>query len=146
MKTTQTAFPEETVTRNVILDLLPLYEAGEVSADTRALVEAYLREHPEMKPGGSPDAMFKGGAAARPEGERRAALERTRKLLAKRQRLFGVALTCSLMPFAFSFNGSGISRVMFLDAPVPALMFAGVAIGCWMAFVSVNRQLRVSGM
>ena len=36
------------VTRNVILDLLPLYLADEVSADTRALVEAYLETDPEL--------------------------------------------------------------------------------------------------
>ena len=37
-----------TITRNVILDLLPLYQAGEVSADTRALVEKYLETDPEL--------------------------------------------------------------------------------------------------
>lgn len=36
------------VTRNVILDLLPLYMANEVSADTRALVEKYLETDPEL--------------------------------------------------------------------------------------------------
>ena len=36
------------ITRNVILDLLPLYLAGEVSADTRALVEKYLETDPEL--------------------------------------------------------------------------------------------------
>jgi len=36
------------ITRNVILDLLPLYLAGEVSADTRALVENYLETAPEL--------------------------------------------------------------------------------------------------
>jgi len=36
------------ITRNVILDLLPLYVAGEVSADTRALVEKYLETDPEL--------------------------------------------------------------------------------------------------
>jgi len=36
------------VTRNVILDLLPLYLAKEVSADTRALVERYLETDPEL--------------------------------------------------------------------------------------------------
>ena len=36
------------VTRNVILDLLPLYMANEVSADTRALVETYLQTDPEL--------------------------------------------------------------------------------------------------
>lgn len=36
------------ITRNVILDLLPLYAAGEVSADTKALIEKYLETDPEL--------------------------------------------------------------------------------------------------
>jgi anti-sigma factor RsiW len=36
------------VTRNVILDLLPLYLAGETSPDTAALVESYLKTDPEL--------------------------------------------------------------------------------------------------
>jgi len=36
------------VTRDVILDLLPLYLAEEVSADTRVLVESYLAIDPEL--------------------------------------------------------------------------------------------------
>lgn len=36
------------ITRNVILDLLPLYQAGEASEDTRAVVEEYLQTHPEL--------------------------------------------------------------------------------------------------
>lgn len=36
------------VTRNVILDLLPLYLANETSVDTAALVEEYLKTDPEL--------------------------------------------------------------------------------------------------
>ena len=36
------------ITRNVILDLLPLYVADEVSADTRAFIEEYLETDPEL--------------------------------------------------------------------------------------------------
>jgi anti-sigma factor RsiW len=36
------------ITRNVILDLLPLYLAGEVSEDTRALVENYLESDSQL--------------------------------------------------------------------------------------------------
>ena len=36
------------ITRNVILDLLPLYSSDEVSADTRALIEKYLETDPEL--------------------------------------------------------------------------------------------------
>jgi hypothetical protein len=36
------------ITRQVILDLLPLYLANEVSADTRALIEEYLETDPKL--------------------------------------------------------------------------------------------------
>ncbi|MBN1165338.1 MAG: hypothetical protein JXB45_12215 [Candidatus Krumholzibacteriota bacterium] len=36
------------ITRDVILDLLPLYLADEASADTRVLVERYLETDPEL--------------------------------------------------------------------------------------------------
>ena len=36
------------VTRDVILDLLPLYLANEASADTRALVKEYLEHDPDL--------------------------------------------------------------------------------------------------
>lgn len=36
------------ISRNVILDLLPLYIADEASPETRALVEAYLDTDPEL--------------------------------------------------------------------------------------------------
>ena len=36
------------ITRQVILDLLPLYLADEVSADTRTLIEKYLETDPEL--------------------------------------------------------------------------------------------------
>jgi len=36
------------ITRNVILDLLPLYQANEVSTDTHALIEKYLETDPEL--------------------------------------------------------------------------------------------------
>lgn len=36
------------ITRNVILDLLPLYLADEVSADSRTLIEEFLTTDPEL--------------------------------------------------------------------------------------------------
>ena len=36
------------LTRNVILDLLPLYMADEVSVETRAMIEKYLETDPEL--------------------------------------------------------------------------------------------------
>ncbi|NOR21475.1 MAG: hypothetical protein GQ476_02075 [Candidatus Aminicenantes bacterium] len=36
------------ITRNIILDLLPLYVANEVSADSRALIEKHLETDSEL--------------------------------------------------------------------------------------------------
>jgi hypothetical protein len=36
------------VTREMVVDLLPLYESGEASADTRAAVEEFLRRDPSL--------------------------------------------------------------------------------------------------
>lgn len=36
------------ITRDVIQDLMPLYLAGEASPDSRVLVEAFLRTHPDL--------------------------------------------------------------------------------------------------
>ena len=36
------------ITRNIILDLMPLYMAGEASQDTRELVEGYLKNDKEL--------------------------------------------------------------------------------------------------
>jgi len=38
----------EIITRNIILDLLPLYLANEVSADTRSFVEKFLETDPQL--------------------------------------------------------------------------------------------------
>jgi hypothetical protein len=38
----------ESVTREVILDLYPLYVSGEVSADSRRLIESFLSQDPEF--------------------------------------------------------------------------------------------------
>ena len=37
------------ITKNVILDLMPLYLADEVSADTKKLVDDFLKNDPELK-------------------------------------------------------------------------------------------------
>ena len=36
------------ITRNIIIDLIPLYMAGEASQDTRELVEEYLKNDKEL--------------------------------------------------------------------------------------------------
>jgi len=132
------------ITKDVIVDLLPLYEAGEASADTRALVDEFLAAHPELVPAAA--AVFSAAPAPRPEHERKAALMRTQALLSRRHWFFGVALACTLSMFAFSFEGSRLTWFMWRDARPMALVLMGFAIGSWIGYIRANRQLRVAGM
>ena len=72
------------VTREVINDLWPLYIAGEASADTRALVEAFLRADPEfaelLHRRGEESLLSHNLPALSPDHEMQA-LRRTKRLL-----------------------------------------------------------------
>ena len=86
-----------TVTRDVISDLWPVYESGEASADTRALVEGFLARDPElaaqmkriaeMRPLARADASV----APRPGGQV-AALAATRGVIRRRSAYLASAM------------------------------------------------------
>lgn len=135
------------ITKDVILDLLPLYEAGEGSADTRRVVEDYLREHPDIASTHTgTDTMLKSMGSGHVERDRRKTLERTRGLLLRRQTFFGLALGCTLMSFTFAFEGTRMTWFMWRDAPTQAGMLMAVGIGCWIGYFRTRTQLQVAGM
>ena len=37
------------ITREVVMDLLPIYFSGEASSDTKSLVEEYFRDNPDFE-------------------------------------------------------------------------------------------------
>lgn len=134
-----------TVTRDVVLDLLPLYLAGEASADTRRLVDAFLATDPQL-------ARIAGDGTAAPprlpaadDTQARASLARTRRLLLRRQMAFGVALALTLAPFSFAFNGDRLAWAMWRDAPATATMCAAGAAICWAWFARVRASLVAPG-
>ena len=106
--------------RDVILDLFPVYLAGEASPATRPLVEDYLRKDTDLA------AKLKlqwaenfssaiPGASGLPELELRT-LRRTRKLMTLRSWLLGLAIGFTATAFSFSFfNDGGRGRVPFSD-------------------------------
>jgi hypothetical protein len=85
------------VTRDVVSDLWPVYEAGEASADTKALVEAFLAQDPAF------GAALRGNLAlprmeVRMSPDRETlALKRTRDLVHGRGWLRGVRLVALVL-------------------------------------------------
>ena len=131
------------ITNNIIQDLLPLYAAGECSADTRALVEEFLRQNPrqaEQLRQLQDFALPSGVRSAAAHGEMRA-FRKSRQLLQLRSWLLGLGIFFSLAPFSF-FIGDQHNFWMLRDAPHAALAYAALGAACWIGYGFVRRRSR----
>lgn len=138
------------VTRDVILDLLPLYLAGEASAGTRSLVTHFLARNPELAD--EVRAQQKSNArvaevAVPPDLELKS-LSRTRRLLALRQWTFGLAwfftaIGLSMRGTLSGWNLRGFHPLVF-DYPIQLGGALTVAALCWMAYFTVKRRTRTT--
>ena len=130
------------VNRNVIVDLLPLYNSGEASPDTKALVEDYLRRDPSLRRlAEAPET--EAPPAPRTDAER-IAVERTRGLLRRRQWTMAAALLCTLLPFSFGDLGE-FSFLMFRDMPASRWLWAAGAV-LWLEYARLQRSTRTTGL
>lgn len=123
------------VTRDVILDVWPLYEANEVSADTRALVDGFLAKDPEFSrllqraDAAARRTLGVGAHGARPADPAKTMVEGVRGRLARQRRLTGAAVFASLVPFSVGNIGAGAHMVI---RDFPAFWLAiPVAVGLW---------------
>lgn len=134
------------VTRDVVNDLLPLYLAGEASADTRALLEEYLRSDPafvtEVRQRAEKTAALLGPPPPLPPDHEKATLERVRAFQRHRTHLRAFAIAWTLMPFTFALDGSRIRWIMWRDNPLQAVMFAVAAVLCWTGYYVMGRRVR----
>ena len=134
------------ITRDIVTDLLPLYAAGEVSADSRAAVEAMLREDAGLRR--LAEAFASGGSlpAASEPAPARAALSRTKALLRRRASLLGAACFFSAVPFDFAFDSHGLRFFALRDAPAVGIASVAAAVFFWTRFAILTRKLKVSGL
>jgi predicted anti-sigma-YlaC factor YlaD len=139
------------VTREVILDLLPVYLAGEASPATRALVEEYLKQDPELAQrvrDQSSKEFAKAAPLALPPDLELRSLGRTRKLLGLQRFLFGfgIAFVALSLSNESSFEGWHLKEFHFLirDYPLEFGTCLTLGLACWIAYFSIRRHLRTS--
>jgi hypothetical protein len=133
------------VTRDVVLDLWPVYESGEASPDTRALVESFLEQDPEfarLLRAERKDIVTTSASLTLPPEKEIEALKTTQKLL--RQRMQYLALGIAFVFLAALFRFPRWTRVGGLEAGRILMLCIG-AYG-WAMFWSVHRRLRVKGL
>jgi len=140
------------VTREVILDLLPVYLAGEASPATKALVEEFMQSDPELRERIRlqwAESFDKVAPTDLPPDLELRSLRRTRKLLAWQRWLLGFAIgLCSVaLSNQSSWEGGHLKEFHFLirDYPVPFTACLLLGIACWIGYVAIRRRLRTAG-
>lgn len=140
------------VAREVILDLLPLYLAGEASPATRALVEEFLRQDPELQRrvrAGDRTILPGVGAGPRPETEL-AALVRTRRMLGRLRWTcaLATALTAISLALRIDFTDGRLTTFRFLiqDQPLPFGLCMMAAAALWALYFSLRRRAGGTGL
>jgi hypothetical protein len=137
------------VTREVILDLLPVYLGGEASPATRTLIEEYMEQDPELAQRIRlqwADNLGKIAPSALPPDLELRSLRRTRALLGWQKWLFGFGICFNAIALTseISFHDGRIKEFHFLMRDFPAQFgsFAVLAIACWIGYYSLRRRLR----
>jgi anti-sigma factor RsiW len=140
------------ITRDVVMDLLPLYIAGEASVDTRTLVEEFLRQDPELAREArearlTPLATMGMPRANVPPDIELRSLHRTRGLIRWQRLTYAWALTLSFLSLssAISFEGGQVHvRLLLLQIPSVLGPCVALALGCWVNYFLLRRRARVT--
>jgi len=142
------------VTREVVLDLLPAYLAGEGSADTRALVEEFARQDAEFarileeqrgEMSSQARVLRQPAAGLAPDHELRT-LARTRRAAQQLRWLLAVAWMCTMFPLSFAFDGSHLTFFVLRDVPVLALALWVASAIFWGMYFAARKRLSASGL
>ena len=136
-----------TITRDVVVDLLPLYAAGEASADSRAAVEQFIAQDATLAAllRALQSAEGSDEDAALPDSLERDTVNRARRVIRRRSWIFGVAIFCSLLPFTFAFDGGRIVFFMLRDQPASVWSWAAAAV-LWWKHARMTRELASAGL
>jgi anti-sigma factor RsiW len=135
------------ISRDVVKDLIPVYLAGDASADTRALVESYLKTDPELATdlNAARNATL-GLPATRPPTAEKQTLEATRQLLKNRTSTLVVAMIFTVLPLTFVFHGTRVTFFLIRDAPLIGIAWWVAAAIVWIWHLRIRRRLQVSGL
>jgi anti-sigma factor RsiW len=137
------------VTREIILDLLPVYLSGEASPATRSLVEEYMKQDPELaqriRLQWTENIAEVAPSALPPDLELRS-LSRTRRLLGLQRWLFGFGFIALSLSNGFSFADGRLKEFHFLlrDYPMEFGICLTLGLACRIAYFSIVCRLRSS--
>ena len=135
------------IPKEVILDLLPIYLAGEASPATRAWLEEYLAQDTELadrvrrqRTEGFNQAL----PPLPPELELRA-VRRTRRMMTLLRWLFGLGMAFSAIALALEVSFRPLKfRLLLLDYPAQLGPCLAAGVACWTAYFVLRQRLRTT--
>jgi hypothetical protein len=135
------------VTKALIEDLLPLYAAGEVSEETRKIVDEFLAGDADLR------ARLKAAVAQAlprvsvPAGVETKSILETRRLIKNKNHLWGLAFGLSYLSMTFAFNSEkGLVFLMARDLPQLALLFCTFGLFSWFLLIRMDVRMRATGL
>ena len=136
------------VTREVIVDLLPVYVSGEASPATRSLVEEYMKQDPELAQRVRSQWEENFAKLAPPPELEMKSLRRAHHLLALQKWLFGIGigfLACSLS-FGVTYEDGRFrgGHFLLLDHPLGYGICMALGLACWIGHFMIRRRLSVT--
>ena len=136
------------VTREVIVDLLPVYVSGEASPATRSLVEEYMKQDPELAQRVRSQWEENFAKLAPPPELEMKSLRRAHHLLALQKWLLGLGIgfiACSLS-FGISYEDGRFRGGHFLlvDHPLGYGTCMALGLACWIGYFIIRRRLRAT--
>ena len=132
------------ITRNVVEDLLAVYLAGDASADTRAIVEEWLRGDPALARQVELARAISLPPPPLPASAEKRALDRTKRHLRWRFVLLGTAVYVTTMPLSITFDSRGFNGLL-IDGWPARIVILVIAAMLWVAYWLVSRHTRVAG-
>ncbi len=143
------------ITNKVILDLLPLYHAGEASADTKDLIENYFKKYPEFAKEVE-DLLIKQlpqdiPLPLKPEDEM-VILRKTKRLLKLRPLLMASGIFFTVLPFSFGdvswseIEGTHLLWADFQYGALIAIISGIIGLASWVGYILIKIRLRTTAL
>ncbi len=138
------------ITKNIILDLLPLYFSGEASKDTVTFVENFFADHPDfaeeaqkLKANLIPNEI----PISLTQEDEMKTLNKTRLMIRLRSIFLPIAIFFTLLPFSFVASSErGLVMWVVRDFPGAAIIFGSIALISWIGYFVVRQRLSVTAL
>lgn len=127
------------ITRNLIEDLIPLYLSGEASEDSQKIITEFIDKNPELKYLlDTQEVDLPQIGELKPEKQIKT-LKKVKTLSLMKSLLIGIGLFFSLSIFVFTVTSEGEIQWLMLGNNEITMVYACIAILCWLIVYFISR-------